>query len=484
MDGFTSTPRSFQDAETADGASFPESVPVALTPSIAASEETLLLDTIIVGGQIASEKPSSILVSPQTSRTWNAIGSAITQPQFLIPLFATLTLANRVLLSIQYTYTSYPLFVNLYWNCVTIPINRALWIWKQRVDPSVIPSTPPPQWVFWAMALLNCLDNMLVSVALSKLEGYGALQVMLSQARIPVSMMITKLFFRGRKYIHSHYAGAGIVIMGILITLLPDLDGQAPAGAELLPGIGLYLLHCIPAAFLIVVQEKILAHYSVDEYYLLGANQHQGLIITLALLVPMAMLDGVPPSEVGANLANGASCQFGINPPGKSSCEGAPYATHAYILVNIVWNVVAIFVISTVGANVYTIVSTATVPVNALVFAIPGMPAYKPASGWTAGGFIVVLIGVVVFQFFTDLRDEAAAGFPRVRRAFHSLYSWCRRLCSTKAPETATPHASSDWGRYRFNDMPQEEAQMGDLYQSLGTVHNASASEQHSYVPR
>lgn len=146
-------------------------------------------------------------------------------------------------------------------------------------------------------------------------------------------------------------------------------------------------------------------------------------MITLALLVPTAMLDGVTPNNIGSNFQQGADCQFGITPSGHASCSGAPYATHAYIVINVLWNVVGLFVISTLGANAFTIVSTATVPLNALVYAIPGMPAYKPASGWTAGGLLSVLAGVAVFQYYSEMRQEAMARIPLIHQWCHAVKS-------------------------------------------------------------
>lgn len=337
-------------------------------------------------------------------------------PILLIFLFALLCLANGVLLTVQFVYTSYPLFNNLYWVCTTQATFRAMWSWRRHANPSVAPSKVPPQWVFWVMAGLTSVDAILTTVGISKLAAYGALQVLLFQTRVPVSMLFTKLLINGRKYRASHYIGAFLVVCGILVTLLPDLGAQAPGSSDILPGVVIILLDSIPSALFLVAQERILASYALDEYYLLGVNQWQNVTCTFLLIIPTALLAGIAPSEVGQNLLQGAQCQFGMTPPGDASCAAAPFATHAYILVNIIWNIVGVFVISCVGASANVLVSTATIPLNLMIFAIPGMPAYKPTTSWAACGFVFVTIGLLCFQFYRDLHENGPRWMSRVQQ--------------------------------------------------------------------
>jgi drug/metabolite transporter (DMT)-like permease len=117
----------------------------------------------------------------------------------------------------------------------------------------------PPQWVFWVMAGLTSVDAILTTVEISKRAAYGALQVLLFQTRVPVSMLFTKLLINGRKYRASHYIGAFLVVCGILVTLLPDLGAQAPGSSDILPGVMIILLDSIPSALFLVAQERLLA---------------------------------------------------------------------------------------------------------------------------------------------------------------------------------------------------------------------------------
>lgn len=364
-----------------------------------------------VGGKAALAPPSCC--------SW----ATLARPWVLFPLFCALTLVNRILLTIQFSYTDYPVFVNLYWSGVTAVIFRVVWLLRRRVTPAAAPAVLPPQWVFWALAVVYSVNNILESVALSKLEQYGALQVLLSQSRIPLSMILTRVFFWGRSYAPSQYVGAAVVLLGIFVTLVPDLDRQTAPGADVLLGIGLFSGHCVLAALYVAVQEKLLSKYSLDVFYILGANQWQGFLVTLVLLVPQALLAGVTASDIGANIERGADCQFGKTPAGElQPCTGAPYATHAFILTNILWTIAAAFVIATLGANSFQLAATATVPLNVLVYTIPGMPAYRAVTLWDAVGLTLVLLGIVAFQFTASIvRACCSCCCRRCRRGAGSL---------------------------------------------------------------
>jgi len=81
-----------------------------------------------------------------------------------------------------------------------------------------------------------------------------------------------------------------------------------------------------------------LSKYNLDEYYLLGANQWQGFVVTVVLLVPQALIAGVLSSDIGMNIERGAECQFGNTPPGYIPCD-VTYATHVFIFTNILWTI-------------------------------------------------------------------------------------------------------------------------------------------------
>lgn len=331
----------------------------------------------------------------------------------LLAWYTAATLLNRVLLSLQYSFTSYSIFVNLWWTLLQCPLFWSLTLWRQRSIPLSKAELTIPWHVWWVLAFITALDNILTGVSASHLSSFGAVQVLLSQARIPISMAVCKWLVPGTAYSISQYMGALIVLCGICATLLPDVIKQAGGSgssdfSDALPWMGVYILHCIPNALIFVYQERVLksTEGSIDDYYFNAKVQFPTLIATLVMLVPGAALDGTPPDSLGNNLSRGASCQFGITPDGeKNSCTLAPLFTHAFIIVNTLWNVMAVSVLATAGANVNFLISTFTLPLAACIFALPFMPNNKPVTVWTFLGMLLITSGLLVYKFGPEQRE-------------------------------------------------------------------------------
>lgn len=329
----------------------------------------------------------------------------------LLAWFTAATLLNRVLLSLQYSFTSYSLFVNLWWTLLQCPLFWILTLWRQRSIPLSKAELSIPWHVWWVLAFITALDNILTGISASHLTSFGAVQVLLSQARIPISMAVCKWLVPGTAYSASQYIGAFIVLCGICTTLLPDVIKQAGGSgssdfSDALPWMGVYILHCIPNALIFVYQERVLksTEGSVDDYYFNAKVQFPTLIATLVMLVPGAALDGIAPDSLSDNLSRGASCEFGITPNSeKNSCTFAPLFTHAFIIVNTLWNVMVIPVLASAGANVNFLISTFTLPLAACVFALPFMPNNKPVTVWTFLGMLLITSGLLIYKFGIEL---------------------------------------------------------------------------------
>ena len=87
-----------------------------------------------------------------------------------------------------------------------------------------------PQYVWAVMGALDALTGAMQSLALSKLQAEGGLVVLLMQSAIPLSMLITRLCLR-TKYGAHHYVGAGVVVAGIVVALVPKVSA-GPRGGE------------------------------------------------------------------------------------------------------------------------------------------------------------------------------------------------------------------------------------------------------------
>lgn len=305
-------------------------------------------------------------------------------------------------------------------------------------------------WKWWVLATIVSADNVIVGVAASHLSSFGAAQVLLSQARIPISMATTLLLVRGVAYQPSQYVGAVVVLLGILAALLPDtlaqIQGDSDEFSAALPWMGVYLLHCIPNALAAVYQEAILKDVEggVDPYFANAMIQIPSVIATLALLVPSALLDSIAVSDLGSNLARGAQCEFGVTPDGDTkSCTLAPVFTHLFIVVNTGWNVMFCLILASAGANVNFLISTLTLPIAACVFALPFVPNHKPVTGYTFLGLFLIVVGLSIYSRWNEMRDAAERRFPA---ALACINGAAQRICAAckKSPPESFPLSSGN----------------------------------------
>ena len=360
-----------------------------------------------------------------------AVAPAVPRPTnagLIVAIFSVLTLLNRMLLTIQYSFTSYPVFVTLYWTCVLAPAFYALHRWHTRTTPLTAAELSIPWYVWWIIGALSSVDSLIVGLSASHLKDFGSLQVLLTRGTIPISLAVTKIIFPQTAYARNQYAGATLVLLGLCVALLPGLLSSEAVPLSLLPWVGFYLSHCIPLAVGQIYSEYILKTYSCNEYYANWMQSVPSIFITLILLVPSSAIDGVIPADLPDNLWRGLRCQFGVTPPGDESCTLAPVFTHAYIFVNIAWNTSSTLTLATLGANVWFMISALLVPVTAVAFSIPGIPGSKPITVFTFLGLALLSLGIATYSFWDAtfafakaLWDESLSCFPATRAFIFSL---------------------------------------------------------------
>lgn len=363
----------------------------------------------------------------------------------LFAIYVLTTLLNRVSNTIQYSFTPYALFVNLYWTATGVPI---LWFmsWYRRKSHPITPEEKAIKWyVWWTIAGLWGVSSTLNAIASAHLAGYGALQVLLSKTAIPMSLAITKILLPKTKYEYYHYGGSLLVLFSILVIVLPDMLTQDGAGASLLarwPWILLYVTGYAPSVLVNVYMEKMLSDTTVDELYLMAKCQGPQLILTLILLIPSAMIENIQPQDLGDKLLRGAQCQFGITPDGDASCTLAPVFTHLFILLNTGWNVANIFFLAVAGANTNIIAATLVTPLALIVFALPFMPSFKPVTGYTFLGLLLNMTGIAIYRSWPELKAEIRGGFPTVK-SYLGHYLACRPLLAPKQKLRMSPTIGS-----------------------------------------
>ena len=184
--------------------------------------------------------------------------------------------------------------------------------------------------------------------------------ILLQQAAIPSSMLISKLLLNA-KYKLSQYLGAIIVFGGIIVVVMPGFlpkarddstmdprlqngsfspspsagdagDAGDSVGSQII-WILVMLLSCVPMCLSSVFKEKALGDCEIDVVYLNGWVAVFQLLFTIVMAVPAAYTSGLTVEDVPSNFLGGIKCYAGIdsNSPGPNgttyidSLHGGPH---------------------------------------------------------------------------------------------------------------------------------------------------------------
>ena len=171
---------------------------------------------------------------------------------------------------------NYPLFANLLTTFVYIPTSftyiffmvkygklitpEALAVPKYVSVPSLASSGVPgpstlthlctllcrARYKFFVMGCLDSTAGVMQSLAVNFLHN-GGLVILLSQAAIPMSMIITKIFLK-TKYKWSQYIGAIIVTGGLFVVLGPFFEDPdaGGSGSNIVVWAAVMIISCIP----------------------------------------------------------------------------------------------------------------------------------------------------------------------------------------------------------------------------------------------
>jgi drug/metabolite transporter (DMT)-like permease len=298
------------------------------------------------------------------------------------------------------------------WSCgcavIYLPTSW-LYVWfywsKLTDDEKAIP------WYKWAiMGTLDSIAGILQSLGVAFVSS-GTLVTLLLQAAIPASMIISRVIL-GKRYKVHNYVGAFAVIVGIIVVLLPKLVSPDPDSGNTPPAPGglitwalVLLLSCVPMALSSVYKELALGDADCDPWHMNGQVALYQFIVSIVLLYPSAIAEGVPAQDLWQNIGDGFKCLGGTNSLSTDNCGDAPWLVAAYCVANLGYNVLIIVLLKLGGSNLLWLCLTAMVPLASFFFALPFVPAANRSTinVWTGVGLVVILGGLVIYRFWNSL---------------------------------------------------------------------------------
>jgi len=267
-----------------------------------------------------------------------------------------------------------------------------------------------PWYKFGVMGALDGIAGVMQTFAVNYIPS-GSLIILLTQAAIPISMVISRALLKVKYGIHN-YVGALIVVAGLVVVLIPQFLTKQDENGQSNMVTGLWcaclILSCVPMTLSSVYKEKALGETEIDVVYMNGWVAVYQCIISLALAVPSAYASNITPGQLPQNMVDGAKCYVGISSVSEAHgkihedhCTMAPLYVNLYIGFNVLYNIFIIMILKYGSSNILWLAMTIMVPLGNFAFAMPFVPEHKALKPTDIVGLIVIMTGLVIYRFWS-----------------------------------------------------------------------------------
>eukprot|EP00397_Hematodinium_sp_SG-2012_P009990 GEMP01010090.1.p1 GENE.GEMP01010090.1~~GEMP01010090.1.p1 ORF type:complete len:473 (+),score=45.81 GEMP01010090.1:36-1421(+) len=340
------------------------------------------------------------------------------------------------------------------------------------------------------MGLTDSLGG--VFMLLGGIHTAGSTQALLQQASIPVSVFFSILLL-GTHYHHFQYIGAACIILGVLLTKIPDmLNGEQSNSGDVGLFNFIFFLAAIPNGFSGVLKEVVFRDtedvgVNVLQFWVAVFQTFFTLlsapIYTLKILGPTSVnLDDVPNLMIdGAKCLNGVNsivpptCGISwLNEPPCDTCPGAGIIVVIYMIFNFGLNISQMMLVKHGSAAYFFLVSAARLPVVSIAFSsqlVMGNDAVQ--SHWTDWiALVVVLGGLFLYRF----GGRKLARMLRLVRDFDDPTEIVHEVKPMFAPLGPAPVLSNIISVYRINLVRSPMEIRGAYFGRLGMSSMGSGS--------
>lgn len=211
----------------------------------------------------AADQQKKYGVAPLTQAEQDDKDSSILVAAFMAML--VFQMGNRIFGKLAtYPMHNYPLFMSIQSVFIYIPLSFVYIIPTQLFTNNItVEQTSIPKYKFAVMGIFDSIAGIMASFAVNFISN-ASMIVLVQQSAIPISMAISYYLLRAT-YSTSQYTGAGVVLMGIVVVLLPNFVGSSAAsgaegdqdGPSQILWLGVLVLSCIPMCLSSVYKEKV-----------------------------------------------------------------------------------------------------------------------------------------------------------------------------------------------------------------------------------
>lgn len=171
------------------------------------------------------------------------------------------------------------------------------------------------------------------------------------------------------------------------------------------------IVACIPMTLSSIYKEMALSgsETHIDPIFLNGFVAWYQFLFTFPLMIPAGMATGILPSQLPANIWDGIKCYLGVSTitggcHPDDLCGESPLYVNIFLVFNVAFNILLVFVLKFGSANVLFMAATIMVPIGNLAFALPFMPGSMPLHDSDIAGLMVILLGLVTYRFGSSFK--------------------------------------------------------------------------------
>lgn len=168
---------------------------------------------------------------------------------------------------------------------------------------------------------------------------------------------------------------------------------------------------CIPMTLSSIYKEMALSgsETQIDPIFLNGWVAWYQFLFSFPLTIPAGMATGILPSELPANIWDGIKCYLGISTitggcHPDELCSESPLYVNIFLVFNVAFNILLVFVLKFGSANVLFMAATVMVPIGNLAFALPFVPGSVPLHDSDIAGLLVILLGLITYRFGSSIK--------------------------------------------------------------------------------
>jgi hypothetical protein len=184
------------------------------------------------------------------------------------------------------------------------------------------------------------------------------------------------------------------------------------------------ILACIPMTLSSIYKEMALSgsETTIDPIFLNGWVAWYQFLFSFPLTIPAGMATGVLPSQLPANIWDGIKCYLGVSTitggcHPDDLCSESPLYVNIFLVFNVAFNILLVFVLKFGSANVLFMAATIMVPIGNLAFALPFIPGSMPLHDSDIAGLMVILLGLVTYRFGSSFKCRSIFRKGKRRRS-------------------------------------------------------------------